>query len=55
MPAIYLGDLTGCTAHQRSFEAVKTALNEIRRSRKVGLETPFVLAHRGDRAGPVEK
>jgi hypothetical protein len=32
MPAISLGDLTGCTVHQQSFEAVKTALGEINRS-----------------------
>jgi hypothetical protein len=31
MPAISLGNSTGCTAHQQSFEAVKTALDEIRR------------------------
>jgi hypothetical protein len=32
MPAISVEDLTGCTAHQQSFEAVKTALDEFSRS-----------------------
>jgi len=32
MHAISLGDSTGCTALQQSFEAVKTALDEFSRS-----------------------
>jgi hypothetical protein len=34
MSAISLGDLTGCNALQQSFEAVKAALDETRRSER---------------------
>jgi len=55
MPAITLGDLTGCTAYQQSFEAVNIALDEVRRSWKVGLEVQLTLVHRSDWAGPAKK